>query len=74
MSIIFFSTMSQNSHHRQIYFEARPYGKYLRVHAIDAETGVEVIATGLISMGEPMIRQNAKQKLEYKLRKMREGK
>ena len=51
------------------YFETRVYGKYLRVHAIDPHSGLEAIATGLKSMGAPMIRRNAKHKLEYLLTK-----
>lgn len=54
-------------HH--VYYEIRKYGKYLRVHAIDPDSGLEAIATGQISMGEAPLKQNAKMKLEYLLTK-----
>ena len=54
------------------YYEVRPYGKYIRVHAIDPDTGLEAIATGLRSMGQALIQQNAKNKLEYLINKKRE--
>ncbi|SCA55118.1 conserved hypothetical protein [Candidatus Terasakiella magnetica] len=64
--------MSQQVHLRQVFYETRLYGKYIRVHAIDPDSGIEAIATGLRSMGEAFVKKNAKQKLEYKIRKKRE--
>ena len=57
----------------QVLYEIRIYGKYLRVHAIDPDTGEEAIATGLASMGEIALKRNAKQKLEYLLTKKRQN-
>lgn len=51
------------------YFEMRTYGDYLRVHAIDPNTGLEAISTGRRSMGQAALQRNAKQKLEYLLTK-----
>lgn len=57
-----------------VYYEMRVYGKYLRVHAIDPDSGQEAMATGLLSMGETTLKNNAKRKLEYILtKKRREG-
>lgn len=56
---------------RHCYFEMRIYGKYLRVSAIDPDTGIEAVATGPRSMGQAMIQRNAKHKLEYLLTKKR---
>lgn len=53
----------------RVYYEIRVYGKYLRVHAIDPDSGEETFATGLRSMGEEAIKRNAIRKLEYILSK-----
>ena len=55
----------------QVYYEIRVYGKYLRVHAIDPDSGEEAIATGLASIGQHALKRNAKQRLEYLLTKKR---
>jgi len=55
-----------------VYYEMRVYGKYLRVHAIDPDSGQEAMATGLLSMGEATLKNNAKRKLEYILTKKRQ--
>ena len=53
----------------QVLYEIRVYGQYLRVHAIDPNTGFEAIATGQASLGEAALKNNAKMKLEYLLTK-----
>jgi len=58
----------------QVFYETRVYGKYLRVHAIDPDTGFEAIATGQASLGERALKNNAKMKLEFLLtRKLKEA-
>jgi len=54
---------------REIYFEIRPYGQYIRVHAIDAQTGLETFTTGPKSMGLESLKNSARRKLDYLLRK-----
>ncbi len=61
--------MTERVQLRHVYYEMRRYGKYLRVHAIDPDSGIEAIATGLATMGEQALKRNAKHKLEYILTK-----
>jgi hypothetical protein len=71
---LWFPNMNDRVQLSHVYFETRVYGKYLRVHAIDPDSGQEAMATGLRSMGEASIKNNAKRKLEYILtRKRREA-
>ncbi len=65
--------MSNRVKLHQVFYEIRVYGKYLRVHAIDPDTGEEAMATGLLSMGEEALKRNAKQKLEYVLTKKQQN-
>ncbi|NVK18039.1 MAG: hypothetical protein HWE30_05030 [Methylocystaceae bacterium] len=61
--------MTQRVQLSHVYFEIRRYGNYLRVAAIDPDSGTEAIATGLVKMGESALKHNAQRKLEYILTK-----
>jgi len=54
---------------REILFEFRPMGQQVRVAAIDAETGTEVIVIAPISASQLNMQRVATAKLERKLAK-----
>lgn len=54
---------------REIYFEIKPYGQYVRVHAIDSVTGIETFTTGPKTMGITALKNAARRKLDYVIRK-----
>ena len=54
---------------REVYFEFRRVGNYVRVTAIDSLTGTEVTIAGDAKAGETMLKQTALRKLEYVLAK-----
>lgn len=54
---------------REIYFEIKPYGQYVRVHAIDSVTGIETFSTGPKTMGIAALKNAARRKLDYVIRK-----
>ncbi|MDV7338666.1 hypothetical protein RYZ26_03595 [Terasakiella sp. A23] len=61
--------MNQRVKVTQCYFEIRRYGNYLRVSAIDPNSGTEAISTGPVKMGEEVLKRAAHRKLEYILTK-----
>lgn len=54
---------------RQVYFEFRRVGAYVKVSAIDALTGTEVSIVGNPAASEALLKRTALQKLEYVLAK-----
>ncbi|MBR9970542.1 DUF6898 family protein [Magnetospirillum sulfuroxidans] len=54
---------------REVYFEFRRVGNYVRVTAIDSLTGTEITVAGDAKAGEAMLKQTALRKLEYVLAK-----
>ncbi|MGE5477499.1 MAG: DUF6898 family protein [Bacteroidales bacterium] len=54
---------------REVLFEMRRVGAYVKVTAIDAETGTEVSIVGTPTAGEAALRLTAQRKLEYVLNK-----
>lgn len=54
---------------RDVLFEMRRVGAYVKVSALDAETGTEVSIVGNPAAGEVMLRRTALRKLEYVLAK-----
>lgn len=58
---------------REVFFEMIRMGRYVRVSAIDAETGTEVQIVGDPAQGEAMMKRIALRKLTYVLRKRRES-
>lgn len=54
---------------RQVYFEIRRVGAYVKVSAIDGETATEVCIVGDPRASETMLKQTALKKLEYVLAK-----
>jgi hypothetical protein len=54
---------------REILFEFRRIGAYVKVSAIDAQTGTEVSIVGNVAAGEAHLKQTAARKLEYVLSK-----
>jgi hypothetical protein len=54
---------------REVIFEFRPVGAIMRVTAIDAATGTEVIIQCPAGAGEAAFKKNGLMRLEYKLRK-----
>lgn len=60
---------TKNSVPREIYFELRQVGNYLRCTAIDGKTGIEVTVAGPVSRNPEQLKRVAVQKLEYVLNK-----
>ncbi|MCR6632198.1 MAG: hypothetical protein NVV74_20310 [Magnetospirillum sp.] len=56
---------------RDVLFEFRRIGNYVKVSALDAETGVEVSIVGDAAAGEMRLKQTAQKKLEYVMAKHR---
>lgn len=54
---------------RQVFFEFRRVGAYVRVSAIDSLTGTEVTVAGDAKAGQTQLKQTALRKLEYVLAK-----
>lgn len=54
---------------REVLFEFRRVGAYIKVSAIDAVTGTEVCIVGNPAAGEMLLKRTALQKLEYVLAK-----
>lgn len=54
---------------RDVLFEFRRIGAYVKVSALDAETGIEVSIVGDAAAGELRLKQTAQKKLEYVLAK-----
>lgn len=51
----------------EVYFEFRPVGRQVRVTAIDATTGVEVVVLGPVQAAQSDLRQLALRKLMRRL-------
>lgn len=58
---------------REVYFEFRRIGSYMRVSAIDSVTGTEVTIAGDPKAGETMLKQTALRKLQYVMAKKQQG-
>lgn len=54
---------------REVLFEFRRVGAYVKVSAIDAATGTEVSIVGDASAGQTQLKMTALRKLEYVLAK-----
>ncbi|MGE4279399.1 MAG: hypothetical protein AB7G62_07415 [Magnetospirillum sp.] len=54
---------------REVFFEFKRVGAYVRVSAIDSVTGTEVTVAGDAKAGEAMLKQTALRKLQYVLSK-----
>lgn len=54
---------------REVFFEFRRVGNYVRVSAIDSVTGTEVTIVGDAKAGQIQLKQTALRKLEYVLAK-----
>lgn len=54
---------------REVLFEMRRVGAYVKVSALDAETGTEVSIVGNPAAGEAMLKLTARRKLEYVMAK-----
>lgn len=54
---------------REVLFEFRRIGNYVKVSAIDAESGLEVSIVGDAAAGEARLKMTAVKKLEYVLAK-----
>lgn len=54
---------------REVYFEFKRVGAYVRVSAIDSATGTEVTIAGDAKAGEAHLKQTALRKLQYVLNK-----
>ncbi|HLO75288.1 MAG TPA: hypothetical protein VK196_02380 [Magnetospirillum sp.] len=54
---------------REVLFEFRRIGAYVKVSALDAETGTEVSIVGDAAAGEARLKMTAQRKLEYVLAK-----
>lgn len=54
---------------RDVLFEMRRVGAFVKVSAIDADTGTEVSIVGNPAAGDAMLRRTALRKLEYVLAK-----
>lgn len=54
---------------REVLFEFRQVGAYVKVSAIDAETGLEVSIVGDASAGTARLKLTALRKLEYVMAK-----
>ncbi|MBC7952513.1 MAG: hypothetical protein H7Z12_11935 [Rhodospirillaceae bacterium] len=58
---------------REVLFEFRQIGAYVKVSAIDCLTGLEVSIVGDVKAGEVRLKQTALKKLEYVLAKQTGG-
>lgn len=58
---------------REVLFEIQRAGSYVRVAAIDADTGTEVVMAGPAHLGLFSLKRNAARKLAYVLDKQRRG-
>lgn len=58
---------------RDVLFEMRRVGAYVKVSALDAETGVEVSIVGNPAAGEATLKLTARRKLDYVLAKKAKG-
>lgn len=58
---------------REVYFEMRRVGNYVRVVAVDAPTGVEVTVVGDAKAGAEQLKKTALRKLDYVLAKKNGG-
>ena len=56
-----------NEHPREVYFEFTAIGAAVKVAAIDAETGIEVVAMGPSSATQGQLERLALQKLKARL-------
>lgn len=54
---------------REVLFEFRRVGAFMKVSAIDADSGTEVSIVGDPAAGEAMLKRTAQRKLEYVLNK-----
>lgn len=54
---------------REVYFEMRRVGSYVRVSAVDSLTGTEVTVAGDAKAGVTALKQTALRKLQYVLDK-----
>jgi hypothetical protein len=59
---------------REILFEIRRFGSYMRVAAICGDTGVEAIMVGPANVPLSTLKMNAARKLAYVLEKQRQAK
>ena len=57
----------------EVLFELRRVGAYVKVSAIDAETGTEVCIVGDPKVGEAHLKRTARRKLEYVMAKQQQG-
>lgn len=57
---------------KEVLYEMIPVGRVIKVTAIDPETGVEISIVGDPRLSEYSLKQAAKRKLEYVLRKKEE--
>jgi hypothetical protein len=64
-------TPADDSTPSEVYFEFTPYGRAVKVAAIDAATGTEVSVIGPASASQADLRQLALQKLKARLRNAR---
>lgn len=62
--------MSANTSSRpgEVYFEFTPVGRQVRVAAVDAATGVEVIVMGPVTASNDQLQTIALRKLQMRLR------
>ncbi|MGE5517895.1 MAG: DUF6898 family protein [Bacteroidota bacterium] len=58
---------------RDVLFEMRRVGAYVKVSAVDAETGVEISIVGNPAAGEAALKLTARRKLDYVLAKKAKG-
>lgn len=56
---------------REVFFEFRQVGAYMRVAAIDGKTGIEAVISGPVSAPQGTLQRNALKRLEFVLK--REG-
>lgn len=57
---------------REVLFELRPSGRFMRVTAIDPVTGIEVVSVCDASYSQAMMQRLAARKLFYVLKKRRQ--
>jgi hypothetical protein len=60
--------------HREVLFEFSRVGAYVKVVAVDAETGTEVSIVGAASAPEAALKQQAVNRLLFVLKRKAEGK
>lgn len=54
---------------REILYEFQRVGNFVKVSAIDAETGTEASISGPANAGEALLRANAMRRLEFVMRR-----